>query len=702
MPPNPTWRSAIPDESGHPSEGQTTVKSVQRLRSRRPSSASRLRASFERLEDRTLLSGNIYTVTSLGDVGGGFVTFGGIRAAIIDADQNPGSTINFSVTGTIQLADALPDLSANVTITGPGAGSLTVQGGGSSSDFSVFTVDAGVTASISGLTISGGNTQGLGGGGISNKGALTLAGSIVSNNATTGSGGGISNAGTMTMAGCTVADNVADSYGGGIENVLGTMTIVGCTISGNSEYRSSGEGAAGGGGIDNEGNLTVTSSIISGNSAHGTQETGGGINNLSKLTVTDSTISGNDADGDGGGISNSGTATLTNCTIAGNGTSGTGAYDFNGGGGIFNSNFTSLTNCTVAYNDLNGGEGGGINTYNSNTQFVLNNTLVAGNLDSLSVPSDVAGQVDSTSRNNLIGVASDIDGGITGISNGSQGNLIGPRGSPINALIGPLAGNGGLTPTVALLAGSPALDAGSNALAVDPTTGQALATDQRGTGYPRISGNAVDIGAYEYQVAPPPSPTANNDSYTVVDGQTLVIPAPGVLANDTDPSGLALHVASHSGASFGTLALNPDGSFSYTPDPGFGGGDIFTYVASDGLANSARHGEHPCYTRFVPRRGAGRFRRGRPERADGLPPEHGAVDHPQPDHRRDAQRQLRRHGPVRHPRAGRLRQGRPGRAGGLPARDGAVDHPQPDHRRDAQRQLRRHGPVRHPRAGRLR
>ncbi len=49
------------------------------------------------------------------------------------------------------------------------------------------------------------------------------------------------------------------------------------------------------------------------------------------------------------------------------------------------------------------------------------------------------------------------------------------------------------------MTGSPAIDAGSNALAVDPTTGLPLTTDQRGTGFPRIANGRVDIGAYEVQ-----------------------------------------------------------------------------------------------------------------------------------------------------------------------------------------------------------
>src|SRR5262249_8144703 len=65
------------------------------------------------------------------------------------------------------------ELKANVTIVGPGAAALRIMGGGLLTDFSAFTLDAGVTATISGLTIAGAHVA-LNGGGIRNQGALTL------------------------------------------------------------------------------------------------------------------------------------------------------------------------------------------------------------------------------------------------------------------------------------------------------------------------------------------------------------------------------------------------------------------------------------------------------------------------------------------------------------------------------------------------
>ena len=82
------------------------------------------------------------------------------------------------------------------------------------------------------------------------------------------------------------------------------------------------------------------------------------------------------------------------------------------------------------------------------------------------------------------------------------------------------------------------------------------------------------------------APTATNDAYTVAEDTPLTVAAPGVLANDTDPDGDALSAALASGPSHGTLTLNANGSFTYTPAANFNGSDSFTYRASDGATAS--------------------------------------------------------------------------------------------------------------------
>ena len=82
------------------------------------------------------------------------------------------------------------------------------------------------------------------------------------------------------------------------------------------------------------------------------------------------------------------------------------------------------------------------------------------------------------------------------------------------------------------------------------------------------------------------APVAGNDSYSTNEDTTLTVAAPGVLGNDTDIDGDALTAAVVTGPSHGTLLLNANGSFTYTPAANYNGGDSFTYRANDGTANS--------------------------------------------------------------------------------------------------------------------
>jgi hypothetical protein len=83
------------------------------------------------------------------------------------------------------------------------------------------------------------------------------------------------------------------------------------------------------------------------------------------------------------------------------------------------------------------------------------------------------------------------------------------------------------------------------------------------------------------------APIAVDDHYDAIEGVPLTIDAPGVLANDSDIDiDAALTAILVSGPSSGDLVLNPDGSFTYTPDAGFYGVDAFTYKASDGSLES--------------------------------------------------------------------------------------------------------------------
>ena len=266
------------------------------------------RPSLERLEDRTVLSTISLAVTTLAGTG-----VGTLRSAITMADQGAASksyVIKFSVTlpATIDLLSALPDLSNNISIKGPGASDLTVQRDPNATTlFSVFTVDSGETVSLSGMTISGGNVGGGNGGGVDNSGTLTVSDSVFTSN-TALVGGGLANYGTVTVTDSAFTNNSANGgEGGGLAN-YGTATVTGSTFS-NSPFESGSNTALEGGGLFNSslGTATVSGSTFTNNSAN----EGGGLANYGTATVKSSTFNSNLGDGDGGGIFNASLSTAT-------------------------------------------------------------------------------------------------------------------------------------------------------------------------------------------------------------------------------------------------------------------------------------------------------------------------------------------------------------------------------------------------------
>ena len=100
-----------------------------RCRARVHRVSPRLRPAVERVEHRTLLSGNLYTVTNTGDTGSGSGSIGDLRYCVNAANANPGSTVQFisGLTGTISLGTGLT-LSANMSIIGPGSSANTCAG----------------------------------------------------------------------------------------------------------------------------------------------------------------------------------------------------------------------------------------------------------------------------------------------------------------------------------------------------------------------------------------------------------------------------------------------------------------------------------------------------------------------------------------------------------------------------------------------
>jgi hypothetical protein len=425
---------------------------------------------LEALEDRTLLS--TWTVNSLGDSGTGTGHSGDLRYCITQADATTGdNTIEFSVTGTITLNSALPDLSNTTGLTdieGPGAASLTVARSGASGtpDFSVFVIEGGVNVKLVGLTIADGLVIGNGGG-IFNDGTLTVTDCNIENNSAAGNstppgvGGGIYNLGTMTVTNSGITDNSAAVDAGAIFN-QGSLTVTNSTFANNSSADS--------GAVQNAGTMTVTNSTFADNAAANGR--GGGIDNETggALTVTNSTFADNAAV-EGGGIGNVGALALTNSTIDHN-------FASNDGGGIASFSTSTVTNSTIT--DNSAAQGGGIFTVNG--VVTLDNTIVALNTNTFSNGADdVNGSVDSASAYNLIGT-----GGSGGLVNGVDGNQV----DVADPGLSPLGEFGGPTPTIAVLPGSPAIGKGSDSIpgVTVPTT------DQRGVVRPPSS---IDIGAFQ-------------------------------------------------------------------------------------------------------------------------------------------------------------------------------------------------------------
>jgi hypothetical protein len=230
-----------------------------------------------------------YAVTNTDDSGPG-----SLRQALLDANTVPAGadTIDLTgVAGTITLTSGQLAITDAVTITGPGAGALTISGDSASRIFSIDS--SGSSVGISGLTLVDGRAM--------NSDPVSPSGGAVLNSA------GTVTLNDMVIGGSVLGTNLADGSGGGISN-LGTLTISNSTISGNV-------GSTTAGGIRNAGTLTINNSTISGNA---TDTGGGGIWNSGTLTINNSTIVGNLSDDGGGLYAFSGTADVSNSTISGN------------------------------------------------------------------------------------------------------------------------------------------------------------------------------------------------------------------------------------------------------------------------------------------------------------------------------------------------------------------------------------------------
>ena len=224
-----------------------------------------------------------------------------LREAITSANENtvsgdtPGEcaagsgsdVIEVGITGMVQLSGALPDLSGNLQIRGPGADQFTVRRD-TGEDYRIFTVTSGSVVSISGIAISNGNVPASLGGGIFNDGGnLAITDSTISHNQGNRGGGVANRRGTLTISGSTISGNRAGDEGGGVSSTTSLSgpktTITNSTISGNSATVS-------GGGVSNNDGLTVvehstiTKNTAPGGSGSGVASFGGELNRTEVLS----------------------------------------------------------------------------------------------------------------------------------------------------------------------------------------------------------------------------------------------------------------------------------------------------------------------------------------------------------------------------------------------------------------------------------
>jgi len=371
---------------------------------------------------------------------------GSLRDTIASAVSGDIVDLSRLTCSTITLTSSyLTVLQDDLTILGPGATSLAIDGGGVLSLFANY--GAG-TLSIDGLTLTNGYYYYHGtslytrGGCIVSVGNVAIQDSIVSN--------------------CTLKGNEAE---GGAIFTFGDLSVVNSLITHNQVIGTS---LAGSGAAYVSGDLTLQYSTISDNvaSSPGPYSLVGGVHSFGNVLVENSTLSGNQARNfaafsfsahDG-----SPTALIVNSTVSGNIATYGGSV-----GGVYSTIPLSIYNSTIAFNA--GQHGHGLYVYDA--PLIVQSSIIA---DNAAIDLLIGGTATLSGANDLIYRAPVVPPGTI-------------RSCP---QLGPLIDNGGITLTHMLRSTSPAIDTGSN-----PTSAM---FDQRGTAYPRLFGSAPDIGATEW------------------------------------------------------------------------------------------------------------------------------------------------------------------------------------------------------------
>jgi len=435
----------------------------------------------------------VWTVNSCGEgTKGSLATHAGtLRFAVANAAS--GDIVNMAglSCGTISLQTGAITIAQNsLTLNGPGMQQLTITGSYNSTVEAdrIINHTGGGTLAINNLSVSSGFLKPAGaaakGGCIYSHGSVSLGHvgvyfcSAIGPFDARGLGGGVYSHGSLTVNSSSIRYNTVSSgiaaYGAGLYGA-GAVTV-------NSSIVSANQGT----GLVSNSAIVVTNSVISDNNGAGIATRDIGTAAVT-LTLTGSTVSGNSVGVAGRRLFD---MDIRNSTISGNKGFGViAAFRFDSGSA---GPLLKVYNSTIAYNgSASQAYAGGIRIYAYNLAIpgtvTLRSTLVAGNIDA-SQEFDLAYE-NSLSPGNVPVVA--------GSNNLVRTyNRLSMPGDTISGVVscprlGPLRANGGPTPTHALLSGSPAIDTGNNVLA--------LAHDQSGAPFGRVSGTNADIGAYEVQ-----------------------------------------------------------------------------------------------------------------------------------------------------------------------------------------------------------
>lgn len=417
----------------------------------------------------------------------------------------------------------------------------------------------GVVVTLTNLTLTGGSGLGGGGGILVNNATLILNNVTIKNCfANQGDGGAIwlTNGGSLQMNNCTISGNSASFHAGAIV-AEGPTTINSCTITNNSTPWS---------------NLT------------------GGLRALAPVSLRNSIVAGNN--GDTGEIPNlDGTFTSLGYNIIGN--TGTRADNPTIVATTGDQIGVALSSIHLGPLQNNGGP--------APTHALLAGSVAIDQGHSSGLTTDQRGETrpcDNASIANATGgdgadigafevqgvcaaaqqPPDAVDDSIT-IAEDSGANVVNvltndtdPNSDPLTITAVTQGAHGSVAIGASVVTYTPA----ANFFGSDSFT-YTIDDGHSGTDTATVSVTVTNVND---------PPVAAGESYTIDQDTTLSVSAPGVLANDSDIDGDALHAVLVANVAHGTLALNANGGFSYTPAASFTGTDSFTYQANDGMVGS--------------------------------------------------------------------------------------------------------------------